>query len=75
MGCAVQTLLARGVGYTTIELSVRYVRPLTHDTGRVRCIGEIVHSGRRMATARGRIEDSAGKLYAHGETTCLILTD
>src|SRR5579884_1335126 len=75
MGCAVQTLLPGGTGYTTMEISVRYVRPMTKDTGPVRCEGRVVHAGRRMATAEGRIVDGGGKLYAHGATTCLILRD
>ena len=49
------------------------VRGMTMDTGPVRAEGRIVHYGRRSATAEGRIIDAAGKLYAHGTTTCLIM--
>lgn len=73
MGCAVQTTLPAGSGYTTLELSINYVRPMSADTGRVRAEGTIVHGGRRMATAEGRlVSEESGKLLAHGKTTCLV---
>ena len=73
MACSVQTRLPAGTGYTTLEVKVNLVRAITSDTGRVRAIGKIVHAGNRVATAEGRLEDAAGKLYAHGTTTCIIL--
>jgi uncharacterized protein (TIGR00369 family) len=74
MGCAVQTTLPAGVGYTTLELKVNFTRPITRDTGRVLCRAEIVHRGGRVATAEGRVvAEATGKLLAHGTTTCLIL--
>ena len=72
MSCAVQTLLEPGNGYTTLEYRVHLVRGLTDKTGLVRAEGKVVHSGRRAATAEGRIVDAAGNLYAHGTTTCMI---
>ena len=73
MACSVQTQLPAGTGYTTLEVKVNLVRAVTSDTGRVRAIGKVVHAGNRVATAEGRLEDAAGKLYAHGTTTCIIL--
>jgi uncharacterized protein (TIGR00369 family) len=73
MGCAVHTTLPRGVGFTTVDLSVTFLRPVTRDTPTLRCEGEVVHAGRSIATARGRITDDAGKLYATASTTCMIL--
>lgn len=73
MGCAVHTLLDAGVGYTTLEVKTNFVRPITADTGLIRCEGTVLHAGARVATAEGRLTDSAGKLLAHGTTTCLIL--
>ena len=72
MGCAVHTLLDAGVGYTTLELKTNFVRPMTADTGLVRCEGVVIHHGSRIATAEGKLSDAAGKLLAHGTTTCLI---
>jgi uncharacterized protein (TIGR00369 family) len=73
MGCAVQTQTPAGGGYTTLEAKTNLVRPITSATGRLRAIGKLVHLGKRVATAEGRLEDEQGKLYAHATTTCLIL--
>jgi len=73
MGCAVQSRLPRGRTYTTLDVQVRYLRPLTRGTGRVLCTGTSVHAGGRIATAEGRILDEAGRLYATGTTSCLLL--
>ncbi len=73
MACAVHTMLPRGVVYTTLEIKVNYVRPMTRETGRVQAIGTVIHVGSRTGTAEGRLIDANGKLYAHGTTTCLIL--
>jgi uncharacterized protein (TIGR00369 family) len=73
MGCAINTLLPRGTGYTTLELKVNYLRPLTKETGTVRAEGTVISIGRRVAVAEGRLVDAAGKRYAHATTTCLIM--
>jgi uncharacterized protein (TIGR00369 family) len=72
MGCAVHTLLDAGVGYTTLEVKTSFVRPITADTGLIRCEGAVIHRGSRIATAEGKLTDANGKLLAHGTTTCLI---
>jgi uncharacterized protein (TIGR00369 family) len=73
MGCAVHSTLAAGIAYTTLEVKANFVRPLTSSTGPIRCTGTVVHGGRTVATAEGRIVDEAGKLYAHGTSTLLIV--
>ena len=73
LGCAVQSMLPAGTSYTTLELKVNYLRPITAKTGTVYCEGKIIHVGGRIATAEGRLTDAQGKLYAHGTTTCIIL--
>ena len=72
MGCAIHTTLPAGMGYTTLEIKVNFVRALTKDTGPVRAEGKVLTSGKRVATAEGRVLDANGALYAHGTTTCLI---
>ena len=74
MGCAVQTMLEPGQGYTTAELSVNLVRSARLDGGPLRAIGKVLHCGRQMATAEGRIVDADGKLYAHATTTCMVFS-
>jgi uncharacterized protein (TIGR00369 family) len=73
MGCAVQTQRPAGGGYTTLEAKTNLVRAVTSDTGKLRAIGKVVHVGKRIATAEARLEDAAGKLYAHATTTCMVL--
>ena len=58
--------------FTTLEIKVNYVRPITPGMP-VRAEGTVVHSGRRVATSEARLTDSEGRLLAHGTTTCLIL--
>ena len=72
LGCVVQSMLPAGIGYTTVELKVNYLRPITVKTGTVYCEGKIIYVGGRIATAEGRLTDAEGKLYGHGTTTCLI---
>ena len=72
MSCAVQSMCAAGMAYTTLELKVNLVRPITTETGPVRAEGSVIHVGRRTGTAEGKLLDASGKLLAHGTTTCLI---
>ena len=74
MGCAVHTTLEAGVGYTTTDLHVRYIRAMGEATGRVLAEGRVVHGGRRTATAEGRLfVESEQTLIAHATTGCMIL--
>jgi uncharacterized protein (TIGR00369 family) len=72
VGCAVHSMLPKGMGYTTLELKVNLIRPLTDKTGPVRAEGKVIQVGGRVGIAEGRIIDANGKLYAHASTTCLI---
>ena len=72
MGCAVHTALPAGVGYTTVELKVNFLRPISTSTGRIFCEGKTIHVGGRIATAEARLTDEAGKLYGHATTTCMV---
>jgi uncharacterized protein (TIGR00369 family) len=73
MACSVQSTVPPGASYTTLEVKVNLVRAITAKTGTLRAIGTTIHVGNRIGTAAGRLEDAAGKLYAHGTTTCIIL--
>ena len=72
-GCAVHTKLPAGVFYTSLDLSVKFLRPVTVDTGTVTAEGTVVHLGRRTALAEARIVDAAGKVYATATSSCLIM--
>ena len=75
LGCAVQTTLPAGVGYTTLETKGNMVRAITGATGRIVCDAHVVHGGRKVATSEARVTAAAtGKLLAHGTSTCLIVS-
>ena len=73
MGCAVLSTLDETRLFTTVQLSVNLLRPMSSQTGEVRCEARVLHVGGRTATAEGRVVDREGRLYAHGTTTCLII--
>jgi uncharacterized protein (TIGR00369 family) len=72
MGLAVQSTLEKGVAQTTLEFKIALLRPITPETGEITAEGVVLSRGRRIGTAEGRITDGAGRLLAHGTTTCLI---
>ena len=73
MGLAVQSVLDKGIGSTTLEFKISLVRAITPKTGRITAEGKVLNCGRRVGTAEGRVTDAKGRLLAHGTTTCLIL--
>ncbi len=72
VGCAVHSALPAGQAYTTLELKINLVRALTDAVPLVRAEGRVIHLGRSVATAEGRLVGHDGKLYAHATTTCFI---
>ncbi len=74
-GCAINTMMPAGKIFTTLEMKINYVRPMTRKTGEVRCEANVIHAGKRTATAEGRIVDRDGKLYAHGTATCILFRE
>lgn len=73
LGCAVQTTLPAGTGYTSIELKVNYLRPVRRDTGELRAHGWVTKPGRRVAFAEADVRDPAGKVVATASGTCLVI--
>jgi len=72
MGLAIQSTLEKGVGSTTLEFKISFVRPITPETGLIKAEGTVINRGRRVGTADGRVTDSKGRVLVHGTTTCLI---
>ena len=73
MGCSFHTTLPAGTGYTTLELKVNFLRPVTARVGTLRADGHVIHGGARVATADARLQDSGKRLYAHATSTLMIL--
>jgi uncharacterized protein (TIGR00369 family) len=72
LGCAIHTTMEAGFGYTTVDLAIKYIKAMTDKTGPVFARGEVITSGKRIATAQAWLRDAAGTLIATGTTTCLV---
>ncbi|MEU0210980.1 PaaI family thioesterase [Streptomyces canus] len=71
-GCAVQTLLPQGMAYTSLDLTVKFLRRVTVDSGPVRAIGTVINKGRQTALAQAQLVDEADRLLAHATSSCMI---
>jgi uncharacterized protein (TIGR00369 family) len=72
--CSVHSTLAPGEAYTSLDLTVKFLRPVTVDTGRITATGRVIQRGRRTALAEAQLHDEAGKLLAHATSSCMILS-
>jgi uncharacterized protein (TIGR00369 family) len=72
-GCAVYSMLPAGVRYTSLDLAVKFLRPVLIDTGTITAEATVVHLGRRTALAEGRITDAEGKLYATATSSIMVM--
>jgi uncharacterized protein (TIGR00369 family) len=59
--------------FTTVDIRINYLRPLTVETGAVRAEGRVLQAGRRLAYSEAHLTDAAGKLICHATGSCLIL--
>ena len=73
LGCAVHTKLKAGTGYTSLDLTIKFTRAATLDSGTLTCEGHVVTIGRRTATAEAEITDKTGRVIGHAIATCLII--
>jgi uncharacterized protein (TIGR00369 family) len=71
-GCAVQSTLPAGTGYTSLDLTVSFLRGITVDTGRVVASGRVTKPGSRAAFVEASISDADGRLLATATSTCLV---
>jgi len=71
-GCAVQSTLPLGVGYTSLEIKVNYLRAVSATTGPLVAVGTVTKPGSRVAFAEGTIHDSEGRLVATASSTLLV---
>lgn len=70
--CAVHTTLPAGMGYTSLDLTTKFLRPVTVDSGQLRCVGTVISRGRTTALSEARLYDESGRLVAYATSTCLI---
>ena len=72
MTASVLSSLRKEVSCSTAEIKVNFIRPVTANTGTLRCEARPIHIGKRLATAEEKLKDKKGNLYAHAVSTCLI---
>ncbi|HEY4459915.1 MAG TPA: PaaI family thioesterase [Pseudonocardiaceae bacterium] len=70
--CAVHTTLPAGARFSTLDLSVRMLRPIRTDTGPVTATGTVVHSGRQIVLAEARLTDGTDRLLATASANCFV---
>jgi uncharacterized protein (TIGR00369 family) len=70
--CSVHSTLPAGVAYTSLDLNVKFLRPVTVGSGRLTCRGSVLQRGRRTALAEARLTDAAGRLVAHATSSCML---
>lgn len=72
LGCALHSMLAKGVAYTTLELKVNFVKAVTISSGRLKAEGRLIHLGKSTALVEADLKDDSGRLYAHAISTCML---
>lgn len=70
--CSLHSTLPAGVGYTSLDLNVKFLRAVTADSGQLACKGSVLQKGRRTALTEARLTDTAGRLIAHATSSCMI---
>lgn len=73
LALAVQSTLPLDNGYSTIDLKITYLRPMTASSAPVIAEGKTLHEGRRIVACEGKLTDRDGKLCAHATATYMVL--
>lgn len=70
-GCAVHSMLEAGVGYGTVDLSVKMLRPVPINAD-VIAEARVTHLSPSLGVAEGTLRDADGNLLASASATCFI---
>ena len=73
IGCAVHSTLGADQGYTSIDLTVSYLRPVTAHSGTLRATGTVTKRGRRVAFATAEVVDGSEQVVATATGSCLVM--
>ena len=71
-GCAVHTMLDVGVGYGTVDLNIKMLRPVPRDVELV-AESNVLHLSRSLGVSEGSLKTEDGKLVAHATATCFVM--
>ena len=72
-GCAGHTTLAAGVGYSSIDINVRYLRPVLPDNAPLMATGTVVRPGSRVIFTEGTVVGADGRVLATATSTLAVL--
>jgi len=70
-GCSVHTMLEAGVGYATVDINIKMIKPVPLDKELI-AEGKVIHLSHNIGISEGTLKDEDGKLYAHATATCII---
>ena len=72
LGCAAHSTLPAGIGYTSIEIKVNYLRPVQIGAGKLTAIGTVTKRGQRVIFADGEVLDAVGNVIATASSSLLV---
>ena len=71
-GCAMQSVLPQGKGYTSVEIKVSYVKAVRAGGGPLTAEGTVVKAGSRVGFTEGVVRDASGAVVATASSTLLV---
>lgn len=71
-GCAVHTMLPAGVGYGTIDLNIKMIRPVPKNETLI-AEGTLVNLSKSLGISEGTLKSQDGKLLATATATCMVV--
>ncbi len=71
-GCAVHTLLGAGVGYGTIDLNIKMIRPVPKNEELI-AEGKVINMSKSLGISEGTLKSQDGRLLATATATCMII--
>jgi uncharacterized protein (TIGR00369 family) len=72
LGGAVMTAAGPGIGMTTSELALDFLRPATMRSGTLIGRGHLIHSSRSQGLSEVFVEDGRGRMLAHGTSRGIL---
>ena len=73
MGFAVFSTCAAGESFTTAELHINFIRPVTAMSGILRSTGRVINRGQQLVVAEAEVFDQQNQLVARASSTNMIL--
>ena len=71
-GCAMQSVLPQGKGYTSVEIKVNYVKAVRGGGGPLTAEGTVIKAGSRVGFTEAVVRDATGAVVATASSTLLV---